>query len=126
MMARTAVAVGLGGMLGALARWGLVEAVPAPTGWPWAIFWANLAGALALGALISRFGTSEAPAVIGASTGFCGGLTTFSSFAVDLALFLRDGRVALAVSYLVVSITLGVGAFAVGRVAARPANLQVP
>ena len=44
----------LGGALGALARWGVAEALPSsPAGWPWATLLVNLTGCLLLGALFA-------------------------------------------------------------------------
>jgi len=44
---RELAAIFVGGVVGALARLGLVEAMtPTPGEWPWATFVANLAGAL--------------------------------------------------------------------------------
>jgi CrcB protein len=45
----------LGGAIGALARYGLAEALPHEPGtWPWATFAVNVAGALALGYVATR------------------------------------------------------------------------
>jgi len=47
---RELAAIFAGGLLGALARAGLLEALPHdPSRWPWATFAANIAGAFALG-----------------------------------------------------------------------------
>lgn len=115
MEARVALYVGCGGICGAVARWGLGEVLDSGSDWPWSIFVANLVGALALGLLTARFPTGSAPALIAATTGFCGALTTFATFAVDLAVFLRDDRFGLAGSYLVASMALGLFAFRAGQ-----------
>ena len=48
-------AIYVGGVLGALARVGLAEAIPHDHGaWPWATFAVNMAGALLLGYLVAR------------------------------------------------------------------------
>ena len=52
---RELAAIFLGGVIGALARLGLVEALaPTPGRWPWATFTANVVGALALGYFTTR------------------------------------------------------------------------
>ena len=111
-------AIAVGGMAGALARWGLIELVDGRGGdWPWAVFVANLVGCFVLGMLVARYGPRRhvAPLPAGAATGFCGALTTFSSFAVDLALFLRDDRFVLAALYLTISLALGFAVHLTGR-----------
>ena len=45
----------VGGVLGALVRVGLAQAAPTGAGaWPWATFAVNMAGALALGYIVTR------------------------------------------------------------------------
>lgn len=112
-------AIMLGGALGTLARAGLAEAVPQRAGqWPWATFAANLAGAFVLGWLLTRLAERTAPTRhwrFLAGTGFCGALTTFSTFQIETFEFARDGDIALAVGYPVASIAAGM-ALAVGGV----------
>ena len=112
-----------GGAIGALARGGLAEAVPHREGtWPWATFVVNLAGALVLGWLLTRLAERTAPSrywrpLLG--TGFCGALTTFSTFQVETFELARDGHEALAVAYPLVSIAAGMALAVVGVMAAR-------
>lgn len=103
-------------MVGASARWGLVE-LAGDTTWPWAVLVANLAGCAVLGFVVGRFWgrLTATSAYVGVTTGFCGALTTFSSFAVDLAVFLDDGRVGAFVTYLAVSLAAGVAVFVAGN-----------
>ena len=103
---------------------------------PTATLVANVLGCFILGALVVllRHQTSvPRRALVAAATGFCGSLTTFSSFAVEIALALRnwsidvDGGAELqfsrsvpqALTYLIVSILLGGLAFWGGRILAR-------
>jgi CrcB protein len=52
---RELAAIFVGGPIGALARYGLAEALPHHRGaWPWATFAGNIAGALLLGYLTTR------------------------------------------------------------------------
>ena len=99
--------VGLGGSLGALGRYGLARWAMArgTPNWPWGTFAANLIGSFILGIALV-LATGEPLLFIG--VGFCGGLTTFSSFAADLLLLLQADRRPAAIAYAVVSIVAGV------------------
>ncbi|SHE50584.1 CrcB protein [Streptoalloteichus hindustanus] len=97
--------VALGGALGALARYGVGLAAPArPGGFPLATFAINLLGCLLMGVLIVLVtevwsGHRLARPFLG--TGFLGGFTTFSTYAVDGQRLLAAGRVGVALLYLV-------------------------
>lgn len=81
------VLVGVGGTLGALARHLLGERIDARTRDTLAV---NVAGSLALGALVT-LPISES-ALLLAGTGFCGAFTTFSTFAFEtMRLYETDG-----------------------------------
>ena len=96
----------LGGMLGASARWGLLELLPATGIWPWRIFLINVVGCGLLGVLIGG-SHLRGQWLAGATSGFCGAFTTFSAFSVDLAEFIRDERFLIGASYLLASSTAG-------------------
>jgi CrcB protein len=112
-----------GGAIGTLARAGLAEALPHRAGeWPWATFVVNLAGAFILGWLLTRLAERTAPSRnwrFFAGTGFCGALTTFSTFQIETFEFARDGHAELAVGYPLASIcagmALGLGGVLVAR-----------
>jgi CrcB protein len=76
----TALLVALGGALGAATRYALAQRWDSLH--PWGTYAANSAGCLALGAL-SGAGLNGHPAAL-LGVGFCGALTTFSSFAVQV------------------------------------------
>lgn len=97
-------------MIGAALRWFVVDLAPTSGDWPWGVLIANVVGSAVLGLLIGRHGLTGTPVLVGATTGFCGALTTFATFAVDLASFLDDGRNTLAGSYLAVSLVAGLAA----------------
>jgi CrcB protein len=112
-----------GGAIGTLARAGLAQALPHHAGqWPWATFVVNLAGAFILGWLLTRLAERTAPTRhwrFFAGTGFCGALTTFSTFQIETFQFARAGDVALAVAYPVASIAAGLVVAVAGVLAAR-------
>ena len=112
--AREPVAVFAGGCLGALARAGTVEALPPGAGgWPWATFVVNLTGSFILGWVAATLHRGRRRAFL--ATGFCGALTTFSTFQLELLELLDRGRVAVAASYAGASLVLGLAAVLVAR-----------
>ena len=113
---RDAAAVIAGGAAGTLARAGLTEALPVHPGtWPWATFLANVIGTLILGWVVVA--KAEWRPLVG--TGFCGALTTFSTFQVQLVELADDGHVPIAAAYLAVSVVCGLAAAAAGARLAR-------
>jgi CrcB protein len=103
----------LGGMAGATVRWGVVELVGPVDGFPVATFVVNVVGCALLGVLTGVVrARPRHRALVGdlLGVGFCGGLTTMSTLAVELASFGRDDRLALAATYLLASIVVGVAA----------------
>ncbi len=104
------IMVFIGGMLGACARWGLIELLPTAGIWPWQIFLINVVGCGLLGVLIGG-SHLKGQWFAGATTGFCGAFTTFSAFSVDLAEFIRDERFLISASYLFASSSAGLLAY---------------
>jgi CrcB protein len=104
-------AVAAGGMAGTLLRALAADLWPPPgDGFPWATFGVNMVGSFVLGFALIAALERAAPSryvrpLIG--TGFCGGLTTFSTFAVQMDLLIKDGHAGTALLYLVTSVGLG-------------------
>lgn len=119
-------AIALGGALGTAARYGVAQVIHvAPGSFPWATFAVNLSGAFALGAVLAlvlrRFPTTRfvRPFV---AVGFLGAYTTYSTFAVETVLLVRDGHAGLAAIYAGASLLAGfvlaaAGIRSVGRAA---------
>jgi CrcB protein len=115
----------VGGVVGALARWGVGLALPASAGsWPWATLTVNLSGCLLVGVLLAvllaRFPASPwlRPFL---ATGVLGGYTTYSTFAVDTVELVDAGRPVLAAGYVLASVLGGVLAVVAGLLAGRAA-----
>jgi CrcB protein len=115
---RVALAIVLGGALGAVARHGLLEALPfAGHSWPWATFAANLAGTAVLGLLLAAAQHLPVRAILlrpFLGAGFCGALTTFSAFQLELIRLGRNGHAALAAGYAGASLAGGLALAAIG------------
>jgi CrcB protein len=78
----------------------------------------NVVGSAVLGVLLGLRGVS--PAVLAlVGTGFCGTLTTFSTFGWDVVRLVEERAVARAAAYLVASLMLGLTAAAGGWLAVR-------
>jgi CrcB protein len=118
-------AVALGGAAGTLVRAAVARALPpSSTGFPWAILLVNLAGCAIVGFVIVAALERVAPGryfrpLVG--TGFCGGLTTFSTFVVQVDLLVRAGHATPALWYVPASLLGGLAATRAAVVLARAA-----
>jgi len=95
-MWKAVFAISLGAALGALAGWQLGERLNSlfPTMPPGTLA-ANLIGAYIIGLAIPFFAHSSAVAAewrLLVITGFCGGLTTFSTFSAELTVLVQEER----------------------------------
>jgi fluoride exporter len=108
---RELAAVFVGGAVGAGARAALsVLAAPDPGRWPWPTFAVNIVGAFVLGYVTTRLLerlplSSYRRPLLG--TGFCGGLTTFSTMQVEILRMLQYRHYGLAIGYLSASLVAG-------------------
>jgi len=103
------VAVAIGAAIGALLRWWLSSKLNSvfPTIPPGTLA-SNLIGAYVIGVGVAFFAAYPAiPAEwrLFILTGFCGGLTTFSTFSAELVASLRDGRLAWAGAELLIHVS---------------------
>ena len=105
--------VGLGGIVGTVARYGVTRAIPGPEDWPVATFVVNMVGAFALGVVLESL-ARRGPDVgarrrwrLVAGVGFCGAFTTYSTFAFEVTALTRAGHHVLAASYGIATLLVG-------------------
>jgi CrcB protein len=103
-------AIYAGGVIGALSRVGLSEALPhGPDTWPWATFAVNMAGALLIGYFVARLRDHPRDSLAHPflTTGICGTLTTFSTLQLELFEMVDGGHLGLAAGYLAATLAAG-------------------
>jgi len=121
------LAVAVGGAVGAMARHGVGMFATALGGaaLPWSTLAVNVCGSWALGLFMWLLpATAITPAVrVGLTIGFCGGFTTFSTFAQETVMLARAGDLPFALGYVGASVLFGVagtmGGMATGALLTR-------
>ena len=114
--------VGLGGGLGAMARYLLALALaPMAVTFPWATLAANVTGSAAMGLLAAWLVRSGDPAAVRllVGTGLLGGFTTFSTFSLETVALWERGEVGLAIGYASLSLLLAVAGLLCGLALGR-------
>ncbi len=125
---RELAAIFAGGAIGTAARAALATlTAPNPAHWPWPTFVANIVGAFVLGYVSTRLlerlpQSSYRRPLLG--TGFCGGLTTFSTMQVETVRMLEHGHYGLAAAYTVVSLIAGLAAVHIATGLVRRARVR--
>ncbi len=103
------MAVGAGGFIGSIARYVLSKAKLQSSGqYPINTLLTNVIGAIVIGIVIAeaqKNGMSEEKLLF-LKFGFCGGLTTFSTFSAELYGCIESGNTMLAIGYALASVTL--------------------
>ena len=110
-MIKAMLIAGCGGFVGTCLRYltgKLCEQLGHGGGFPWGTFVVNVVGSFLIGVLSSQMSLLLI-------TGFCGGFTTFSTFADDMFLMLGRNQWALFVAYVVGSLVLGLTMVWFGR-----------
>ena len=125
MDAKTLIAVGIGGGIGAVARYaiGAIFVQRFGPGFPWGTFFINVTGSFLIGviaqlALTRSFGITPTVRLF-AATGVLGGYTTFSTFSLDTMVLVGDGAALPAALYAVGSVAAGILAAYAGQIVAR-------
>jgi CrcB protein len=118
------IAIAIGGIFGCWARYTMTNGVQAFLGrsFPYATLSINVLACLLIGFLFTL--TIErvvvAPAVrFGILTGFLGGFSTFSTFAMETFLLAEQGQWGRSALYVFLSLVLGLAGTAAGVIAAR-------
>jgi fluoride exporter len=119
-----AFAVAIGGGLGSLSRYEVDTWIErrSESLFPWATFLINVTGCFAVGFLIAAVvDRHSAPQWLrtGLVVGFCGGYTTFSTFAQESLDLIEARNVAIAAAYVVASIIIGIVGVAMGTTVGR-------
>ncbi|GAA5060661.1 fluoride efflux transporter CrcB [Nocardia callitridis] len=110
----TVVLVFVGAAVGAPARYLTDRAVQArhDSLFPWGTFCVNLIGCLILGGLTGAAVAHPVSALVG--TGFCGALTTYSTFSYEALRLAEQRAYFYAGTYIGVSVVAGLGAALLG------------
>jgi len=109
----------LGGGLGSLCRYGIARCLPpldlTEGEMPWATLLANVLACIVLGVGVGMVGreTLSRPMQLLLMTGFCGGFSTFSTFALELVLLGEEGHYGVAAGYVLLSLAGGIVALGV-------------
>ena len=119
----TALLVALGAMVGAPLRYLTDRVVQSrhDSVFPWGTFGVNVAGSFLLGLLVAAARAERGvPTVMAlAGTGFCGALTTYSTFGYETVRLIEDGSRFYAAANVVASVVAGLGAAFCGAAVAN-------
>lgn len=108
--------VALGAAVGAPARYLIDRAIQArhDSVFPWGTFTVNVVGSFILGVLAGATPVLSPGVVACLGVGFCGALTTYSTFGYETLRLARDGAWLFAVANGICSVLAGLGAAALG------------
>lgn len=118
------ISIFIGGGLGAVLRYitGVYVVKNSHLNLPLATFLVNIIGSLLIGFLYVFFIDKQNinPAVKFALTvGFCGGLTTFSTFSLELFEMIKNAQIIHALSYIIISVLVCIIAVTIGAYLAK-------
>ena len=101
----------LGGGLGSVCRYGIAKWIkPDHLIFPWATFLANFLACIALGLLVAMNskGLLKPNLQYALMTGFCGGFSTFSTFAYESLILFQNGQITYAFANMLGSFLMGI------------------
>lgn len=122
MLLKNIIIAGCGSFVGGALRYLISYLMKSKQGFPFATLLINLAGCFLIGLLIAFFSKIEnvnQTWVLLAVTGFCGGFTTFSTFANESLAMLHAGQYTGFVLYIIASVLFGLLAVAGGYAVIR-------
>lgn len=108
---KTALFIGLGGFMGSIARYYVskINLIPALSAIPFGTLLVNIAGSFILGILTGIADKSMLLSVewrLFLMVGFCGGFTTFSTFASENLMMMRNANFQGMFLYTIISVVL--------------------
>lgn len=106
--------VAAGALIGAPARYLTDRAVQArrASAFPWGTFVVNAVASFVLGVVAGASASPEIAALV--ATGFCGALSTFSTFSYEALALTQQCRLRRAAGYVALSVTVALGAVSLG------------
>jgi len=111
-MLRNLLLIGLGGSIGSMIRYAVFLLIRSRS-FPYATLSVNIIGSFIIG-LVFALSVKEAGLSsnwrLFLATGICGGFTTFSAFSLENMELMQGGRTGLAITYIALSIVLGIAA----------------
>lgn len=112
----TVLMIALGAAVGAPARYLTDRALQArhETVFPWGTLTVNVVASLVLGLLTGAGSAIDSNVSLLVGTGFCGALSTYSTFSYETMRLVQDGSRFYAVANVVGSLVGGIGAAAAG------------
>jgi CrcB protein len=110
----TLLLIAIGAAVGAPLRYLTDRAIQSQhdSGFPWGTMTVNVVGSFVLGLLTALPADTKIMALTG--TGFCGALTTYSTFSYETLKLTQDGNRFYAAANIVASVVAGLGAAAAG------------
>ena len=120
---KQALLVFLGGGLGSVARYLLsLKFNNIENAMPYGTMISNVLGSLIIGlifGLAAKYGSISENHTLLLATGFCGGFTTFSTFAYENHLYLKSGDYFGMLPYMIITFVLGISAVFLGLYLAK-------
>lgn len=106
--------VGIGGFFGSILRY-LISLIPLgeQNSFPYKTLITNIIGAFLIGVIVAfslKNAKIDEKYILLLKTGFCGGFTTFSTFALETTELIQNGKYSIAFLYTIISVIACIGA----------------